>query len=71
MLKVEHTLEKRLGFTAAWDENDNNWALVKSKYQKNTAPLDAQTIAGIFVHLIRKLPCVKGVTVTIMHSCAA
>ncbi len=65
-------MEKKPGFTGAWDENDDDWALVKSEYQKTTAPiLDAKTTADHFVHEIRKSPCVRGVSVTIMHSCAA
>ncbi len=40
--------------------------------KKPTAPLlDAKTIAGLFVHVIRKSPCVRGVSATIMHSCVA
>ncbi len=72
MVKLEHTQEKRPGFTGAWDENNDDWALIKSEYKKNTAPLlDAETAAGLFVHVKRKSPCVRGVTATIVHSCAA
>ncbi len=71
MVKMEHALEKRPGFTGAWDENNDDWELIKSKYQKTTVPpLDAKTIARLFVHVIRKSPCVRGVTVTIIDSCA-
>ncbi len=46
--------------------------LSKVSTKRLTVPLlDAKTIAGLFVHVIRKSPCVRGATVTIMHSCAA
>ncbi len=33
-----------------------------------TVPLlDAKTSAGLFIHVIRELPCVRGVTMIIMH----
>ncbi len=57
-----------IGETGAWDENNGDWELVKSKYQKNTLPLlDSKIITGLFVHVIRKSPCVREVTVTIIH----
>ncbi len=71
MVKMEHTVEKRPGFTGAWDKNNDDWALVKSKYQKTTVPLlDAKIAAGLYVHVMRKSPSVRGVTATIIHSCA-
>ncbi len=56
MVVIEHTLEKRSGFTEAWDD----WTLVKIEYQKSTVPLlDAKTVAGLFVHEVRNSPCVN------------
>ncbi len=44
----------------------------KVSTKKPTAPLlGAKTAAELFVHVIRKSPCVRGVSATIMHSCAA
>ncbi len=44
----------------------------KVNTKKPAAPLlDAKTITGLFVHVARESPCVNGVTVTIIHSCAA
>ncbi len=44
----------------------------KVSTENPTAPfLDAETIAGLFVHVIRKSTCVRGVTVIIMHSYTA
>ncbi len=56
----------------AQDENNDDWTLVKSEYQKPTGSLlDAKTVAGLFVHVIKKSPCVRGASATIMHSCVA
>ncbi len=72
MVKMEHMLEKMLGLIGASNAKEDNWTLVRNEYQKPIAPLlDAKTGAELIVHLIRKSPCVRDVTMTIMHSCAA
>ncbi len=71
MVKMEHILEKRPGFTGAWDEKDDDWPLVRNEYKKATALfLDAETSTGLIVHVIRTSPCIRGVTMT-KNSCVA
>ncbi len=64
MVKMEHVLEKRPGFTGA--------GTCQKKVPKN--PLChswMKTVTGLFVHVIKKSPCVSGGTVPFMHSCVA
>ncbi len=61
MMKMEHALEKRLGFMGAWDENDDDWALVKSKYkQKHCATSGCQKCCRTFCSCNKKVTMRKG-----------
>ncbi len=49
----------------------NDWEPVRNEYQKThfTTPGRQNQCARLFVHVIRKSPFVRGVTMTIMHLC--
>ncbi len=71
MVKIKHTLEKILGSREHGMKTMMTEHLSKVSTKKPTAPLlGAKTAAELFVHVIRNSPCVRGVSATIMHSCA-
>ncbi len=61
MVKMEHALEKRPGFTGSWDENNDDWELVKNKYQKtHCATPGCQTCYRTFCSCNKKVTMCQG-----------